>query len=210
MYIASQWLAQQAYTEHWQRMQHYAQEVAQRQAPEILWGCEHLPIYTTGKRAKDNRVQTHLPAPLITTDRGGETTFHGFGQLMLYPIIHLKQRKLSVRTYVHILEQSIITLLQNHHIKATQRCGFPGVWTEQGKIAALGIRIRRGVAYHGMALNVATNMHYFQAIQPCGLQAQAVNMSALSSHTPELPILFEQWCCIMQEQFHTDLQQVDT
>lgn len=200
MVLQSQWLHQQAYSEHWQRMQEYAEQVAQQQAAEILWGCEHHPIYTTGKRAKDNRIQKHLPAPLIITDRGGETTFHGLGQLMLYPIIHLKQRNIGVRAYVQMLECSVISLLQHHHIIAHQRCGFPGVWTEQGKIASLGIRVRRGVAYHGMALNVCVDMRYFRAIQPCGLQAQAVNMCDFIQHDTPLPVLFTQWCRMIQQQ----------
>ncbi|MDQ6994905.1 MAG: lipoyl(octanoyl) transferase LipB, partial [Mariprofundaceae bacterium] len=151
------WLGRQAYVQQWQSLQHHASELAQHHGHEMVLGCEHEPIYTTGKRAIDNRYST-LPAPFLSTDRGGETTFHGLGQVMFYPVIHLRQRGIRVRKYIETLEDSAIQLLQYYDIEADRWCGKPGVWTSKGKIVAIGIRVRNGVAYHGMALNVNVDM----------------------------------------------------
>lgn len=163
----------------WVQMRQRAADLADGLADEIVWSCEHTAVYTTGRRGMDNRVGDTLPAPLVQTDRGGETTFHGPGQIMLYPVVHLRRRNLGVRDYVHILEQSCIHLLANLGVAAGRRTGFPGVWTEDGKIAALGVRVSRGVAFHGMALNVDVGDGWFAAIDPCGLGLPAVNLAAI-------------------------------
>jgi len=141
----------------------------------------------------DNREQPELPAPLIHTDRGGETTFHGPGQLMLYPIIHLKQRHISPKAYVHLLEASCINLLAEWNISAERRCSLPGVWTDEGKITAIGLRIKEGVAYHGMALNVVVKPEWFGAINPCGTGLKSVNLSDYIEEYPQIVQLAKQW-----------------
>ena len=176
----------------WQRLRERAGQVADGMAHEIVWSCEHEPVYTTGRRGVDNRVVMELPAPLLHVDRGGETTFHGPGQLMLYPVISLRQRGLGVRQYVALLEQSCIDLLADFGISAGRRCGFPGVWTAGGKVAALGVRVVHGVAYHGMALNVAVEPHWFAAINPCGTGMSAVNAGELAQ-LPEMAQLADGW-----------------
>ena len=186
------WLDRQGYMPMWERMRQRAEGVAEGTADEIVWSCEHDPVYTTGRRGIDNRVAEELPAVLVQTDRGGETTFHGPGQVMLYPIIHLRRRGLGIRDYVHQLEQSCIDLLADLGIVASRRDGFPGVWTEEGKIAALGVRVSRGVALHGMALNVDVESRWFAAIDPCGLGLPAVNLSDILE-SPPLPELASDW-----------------
>jgi len=171
-----EWLAVQPYEALLEKMQDHAALLAANKADEVIWACEHEAVYTTGKRAIDNRLDKALPAPLFVTDRGGETTFHGRGQVMLYPIIHLRRRGLTVRQYIHLLEESAIQTLAQYNIKAERRCGLPGVWTDKGKIVAMGIRISQGVAYHGMAMNMAVDLAYFKAINPCGLGQNTVNM----------------------------------
>ncbi|HXH64879.1 MAG TPA: lipoyl(octanoyl) transferase LipB, partial [Mariprofundaceae bacterium] len=148
------------------------------------WVCEHDAVYTTGRRGCDNRTVATLPAPLVHTDRGGETTFHGPGQLMLYPLIDLRRRRLGVRDYVSLLEASCIGLLERLGVAAQRRCGFPGVWTDRGKIAALGVRVQHGVAYHGMALNVDVDPAWFACIDPCGL---SLPVDRLADHGLALP-----------------------
>ena len=177
----------------WQRLKDKTTALAAGKAEEIIWACEHEPVYTTGRRAVDNRELPTLPAPLIHTDRGGETTFHGPGQLMLYPIIHLKQRHISPKAYVHILEQSSINMLAEWDIDAKRRCSLPGVWTDAGKITAIGLRIREGVAYHGMALNVAVEPHWFAAINPCGTGLKSVNLQDYVADMPQMPQLAKRW-----------------
>jgi len=186
------WIGRQAYAPVWQQLQQHASAVADGREHEMIFSCEHEPVYTTGKRGVDNRLHAELPAPMVCTDRGGEMTFHGPGQIMLYPVIHLRQRELGVKQYVHLLEQSCIDLLDSCGLEASRKCGFPGVWTERGKIAALGVRVSRGVAYHGMALNVDVDPSWFAAINPCGLQTDVVSLSALVDPLP-LPFLAQPW-----------------
>jgi len=187
-----QWMGRQAYAPLWQQLQQCAQAVAEKRDAEIMISCEHEPVYTTGKRGVDNRLGSELPAPVVCSDRGGEMTFHGPGQLMLYPVIHLRYRGIGVKQYVHLLEQSCMDLLHDAGVETNRRNGFPGVWTERGKIAALGVRVTHGVAYHGMALNVDVDSHWFAAIKPCGLQSSVVSMSGFID-PPPLPVLAECW-----------------
>jgi len=188
-----EWLAVQPYEPIWQRLNQQATAIAAGERQEIVWACEHEPVYTTGRRAVDNRKEDRLPAPLIQTDRGGETTFHGTGQLMLYPCINLRQRGLSPRDYVHLLEESCIGLLLDHHVEAARICGLPGVWVDERKVAAIGLRIQNGVAYHGMALNIGVDPHWFESINPCGTGKAIVNLSDLTKRVPPMKVLAQQW-----------------
>ncbi len=190
--INGQWMGRQRYEPLWQQLQQHARNIADAGQSEIMFSCEHEAVYTTGKRGVDNRLHADLPAPVVHSDRGGEMTFHGPGQLMLYPVIHLRRRGIGVKHYVHVLEQSCIDVLRESGIESERKCGFPGVWTEQGKIAALGVRVRNGVAFHGMALNVDVDERWFAAINPCGLQARVANMSNFI-RPQSLPVLSECW-----------------
>ena len=191
--IPFQWLARCDYKSTLLQLKHQASMLADTGHGEIIWTCEHHAVYTTGRRAMDNRIQHKLPAPLLITDRGGETTYHGPGQIMLYPIIHVRQRGLSVRQYIHILEQSAINLLASLGIQACRQTRMPGVWVPEGKIAAIGIRIARGVAYHGMALNICVDMSYFDAINPCGLGKKAANLQHDGTPKTDLSELALAW-----------------
>jgi len=191
---AFEWLGvEQPYKAVWQKMKKHAALLASNGVGEVIWACEHEPVYTTGKRAIDNRLDNSLPAPLFVTERGGETTFHGRGQVMLYPIIHLRRRALTARKYIHILEESAIQTLAKYDIKAERRCGLPGVWTDKGKIVAMGIRVSQGVAYHGMAMNIAVDLAYFKAINPCGLGKKTVNMQDYLDALPSNKQLAQAW-----------------
>jgi len=197
--LAFEWLGVQPYTFMWQKMKNHAALIAEDKADEVIWACEHEPVYTTGKRAIDNRLNVQLSAPLIVTDRGGETTFHGRGQMMLYPMIHLRRRGLTVRKYIELLEESAIQTLSKYDINAERRCGLPGVWTNEGKIVAMGIRVSQGVAYHGMAMNMAVDMAYFKAINPCGLQQNTVNMQDYLDVLPSSQELAQRWSDSLQD-----------
>jgi len=179
------WLGRRPYEAMWVRLQARAAAIAAGAEDECIWACEHDPVYTTGMRGRDNRIVDTLPAPLVRTDRGGETTFHGPGQIMLYPLIHLRVRGLGARRYVELLEQSCIRTLADLGVAAQRRCGFPGVWTEHGKIAALGIRIGQGVAYHGMALNLRVDPDWFACIRPCGLGMPVDTVIRHGVHLPD-------------------------
>ena len=185
------WLGRQAYVPCWERLRRQAQAIADGLGEEVIWACEHEPVYTTGRRGVDNR-RGALPAPLVHTDRGGETTFHGPGQLMLYPVVHVRARGIGVRAYVGLLEASCVQVLRALGVEAERREGFPGVWTARGKIAALGVRVRYGVAYHGMALNVTVDRDWFAPIHPCGLRAP-VDRLADWVQPPPIPEIAVRW-----------------
>ena len=194
MKIPFEWLGRQAYQPMLEQLKTHADLLASGQANEVVWACEHEHVYTTGRRAIDNRrYDTKLPAPWVVSDRGGETTYHGIGQLMLYPMIHIKKRGVGVRQYIHILEQSVIDVLADYGIKSQRRSGFPGVWMGNKKIAAVGIRIAKGVAYHGMALNMNVDMKYFDVINPCGTGLKVANMNDVCTAMPNMPSLANQW-----------------
>lgn len=192
------WLGRTDYRQLWEHMQRQAGLLAGRQAGEVVWSCEHDPVYTTGRRGVDNRRQEKLPAPLLHTDRGGETTFHGPGQLMLYPVLSLQQRDLGVRDYVCLLERSCIDLLADYGIRAGRRDGLPGVWVGGAKIAAIGLRVSHGIAWHGMALNVRMDAKWFSPINACGTGLETTSMHDLIE-APALADLARAWYIILCE-----------
>jgi lipoyl(octanoyl) transferase len=139
------------------------------QTPDELWLVEHPPVYTVGVAGRE----AHLPRvyngiPIIRTDRGGQITYHGPGQIVLYTLLDLGRRRLGVRTFVRLLEDAVIDLLGQHGIEAHGRVDAPGVYVGAAKVAALGLRIRHGRCYHGLAVNVAMDLTPFAVIDPCG------------------------------------------
>jgi lipoyl(octanoyl) transferase len=132
--------------------------------PDELWLLEHAPVYTLGQGTALKPVPGAIP--VVKTDRGGDITYHGPGQAVIYTLVDLARRSIKVKRFVWTLEQAVIDLL--HPIPAERRTGAPGVYVEGAKIAALGIRVVRGRAYHGLALNVDMDLSPFSAIDPCG------------------------------------------
>ncbi|MDX8381434.1 MAG: lipoyl(octanoyl) transferase LipB [Ghiorsea sp.] len=186
---AYQWLGCQAYPSFLEKMELYAAHFNEN---PTVWFCEHEHVYTTGKRGINNS-RTDLSAPLIQTERGGETTYHGLGQLMMYPIINLKDYHLSVRDYVSLLEESVIQLLQTYEVYCQRDCGLPGVWLNKKKIAALGIRVSKGITSHGIALNVNTDLKWFDKINPCGISRKATSMQQLGIQSLSLEQVSQMW-----------------
>ena len=149
--------------------------------PDELWLCEHPPVYTLGQAGKPEHLLTDNGVPLVKCDRGGQITYHGPGQIVVYPLLDLNRRHLGVRHLVKCLEQSVIDLLGEFDIDARRLDGAPGVYVDRGegslypaKIAALGLRIRHGCSYHGLSLNVAMELAPFSAINPCGYAGMPV------------------------------------
>jgi lipoyl(octanoyl) transferase len=134
-----------------------------------LWILEHPPVYTLGQGAPECAVQNGIP--VLRSDRGGEITYHGPGQIVLYALVDLARRGIKVKRFVWLLEQAVIELLGG---RGERRPGAPGVYVEGAKVAALGIRVSRGRAYHGLALNVEMDLSPFGAIDPCGYPGLAV------------------------------------
>ncbi len=144
------------------------------ETPDELWLLEHPPIYTLGRAARGEHLLDAGGIPVVQTDRGGQITYHGPGQLIAYTLFDLQRLGLGVRPFVNALEQSIIDLLAQLSIMAERRAGAPGVYVGGDKIAALGLRVRRGRSYHGISLNVAMDLAPFGGIDPCGLPGLGV------------------------------------
>ena len=132
-------------------------------AADELWLLEHPPVYTLGQGASPAQVANGIP--VVAADRGGEVTYHGPGQVVLYTLVDLGRRGIKVREFVRLLEQAVIDLIGS---RAARRPGAPGVYVDGAKVAALGVRVMRGRAYHGLALNVDMDLSPFSAIDPCG------------------------------------------
>lgn len=157
------------YTEAVGRMREFTR-TRDADTPDELWVLEHPPVYTLGQGADPKfgaRIANGIP--VVQSERGGEITYHGPGQAVVYTLVDLGRRGLKVKEFVRLLEQSAIDLLGGHGLRAQRKAGAPGVYVEGAKIAALGIRVTRGRAWHGIALNVDMDLSPFLAIDPCGL-----------------------------------------
>ncbi|MDI9246220.1 lipoyl(octanoyl) transferase LipB [Marinobacter sp. CHS3-4] len=160
-------LGEQPYLETWEAMKAYTAQRGPDSADE-LWFLEHPKVYTQGQAGKAEHILAPGEIPVIQVDRGGQVTYHGPGQLVVYLLIDLTRRKMGVRELVDVIEQAIVSCLGEFGIDAAPRPDAPGVYVEQAKIASLGLRVRRGCSFHGLALNVNMDMEPFARINPCG------------------------------------------
>lgn len=160
-------LATEDYTAVWQAMQ---QLTDQRDANTLdqLWLLEHQPVFTQGQAGKEEHLLFPGDIPVVKVDRGGQVTYHGPGQLVVYVLLDLKRRNLGVRQLVTMLEQVLIQLLAGYDIEAYAKPDAPGVYVGEAKIASLGLRVRKGCTFHGLALNVNMDLAPFSRINPCG------------------------------------------
>lgn len=139
-----------------------------------LWLTEHDPVYTLGLNRKDVRLPNRTDIPLVLVDRGGKITYHGPGQLVIYLLLDLKRKSLTIRQLVSAMENAVIVLLNDYGISAQARADAPGVYVAGEKIAALGLRLKNGRCYHGLSLNVHMDLSPLDAIDPCGYQGLRV------------------------------------
>ena len=145
--------------------------------PDEIWLVEHPPVFTQGLSGKPEHVLTPGDIPVIRTERGGQVTYHGPGQVVMYVLLDLRRRRLGVRQLVRLLEQAVIDCLYVSGVAALGRDDAPGVYVGADKIAALGLKVRRGASYHGLALNVDMDLAPFAAIDPCGYPGLAVTQT---------------------------------
>lgn len=177
--VTVRWLGRQDYLPIWQAMQDFTQQRTEATTDEI-WLLEHTPVFTQGQNGKPEHVLNPGNIPVIQTDRGGQVTYHGPGQLMVYTLIDLRRKQLNVRELVSLLEQSIIDFLAAFQIQAVAKREAPGVYVDDKKICSIGLRIRKGCSYHGIAFNVALDLEPFTRINPCGFSTlQMAQFSAL-------------------------------
>ena len=161
------------YAPVWRAMQAFTDARTAETADE-LWIVEHAPVFTLGQAGKWEHVLMPGDIPVIPVDRGGQVTYHGPGQIVAYPLLDLRRLGIGVREYVNRIEQAVIDTLAEWNIIAGRRDGAPGVYVEGAKIAALGIRVRRGCTFHGLAFNVDMDLEPFRRINPCGFQGLQV------------------------------------
>lgn len=151
----------------WEQMKAFTQNRNSSTTDE-LWLLEHPPVYTLGQAGKREHILQPLDIPVVNSDRGGQVTYHGPGQLVAYFLLDIKRRNLGIRSLVTQLETLLITLLNDLRINAETQCGAPGVYVSGKKIASIGLRVKNGCTYHGIALNVDMDLRPFNGINPCG------------------------------------------
>ncbi len=170
-------LGRRDYLPVWREMQAFTAGRGPETADEF-WQVEHPPVFTLGLNGKPEHLLAPGDIPVIEVDRGGQVTYHGPGQLVLYPLLDLRRLGLGVRELVSRLELAVIDLLAGYGIAAEARADAPGVYVDGAKIAALGLRVKRGGSYHGLSLNVAMDLEPFARINPCGHKGMAVTQLA--------------------------------
>lgn len=173
MPVAIKSLGLTAYEPVWRAMQAFT-DARDARTPDEIWFTEHKPVFTLGVNSAPEHLLAPGGIPVVQIDRGGQVTYHGPGQLMIYPLLDLKRAGIGVRALVTALEQSAVRLAAAHGIRAASRCDAPGVYVEGIKFASVGLRIRRGASFHGMALNVDMDLEPFGRINPCGFRGLQV------------------------------------
>jgi len=157
----------QDYVPLWHEMQEFT-DTRDENTPDEIWFVEHPPVFTMGLNASEEHLLAPGDIPVVQIDRGGQVTFHGPGQLMIYPLLDIKRADIGVRKLVTALEQSVVDLVAEYEVAAVARADAPGVYVAGDKLASVGLRIRRGSSFHGMALNVDVDLEPFSRINPCG------------------------------------------
>lgn len=169
-------LGRQEYAPIWHAMQTFTDERT-ADTPDEFWVVEHDPVYTLGRATKPEHLLRKNDIPVVPIDRGGQVTYHGPGQLVVYTLVDIKRLGIGVRRLVNTLEESVVALLADHGVTSESRADAPGVYIEDSKIAALGLRIRKGCSFHGLALNVDMDLTPYQDINPCGYAGLAVTQT---------------------------------
>lgn len=187
------------YTEVWQRMAGFTDARA-RDTEDELWLLQHHPVYTLGKNGRAEHIVDAGDIPVVNSDRGGQVTYHGPGQLIAYVLFDLQRARIGVRDLVSRLERAVITLLGGYGIDAHARADAPGVYVGAAKIAALGLRVRRGRSFHGLALNVDMDLEPFMRIHPCGYPGLAVTQLSALIDQPDWMTVQKQLVAALQNQ----------
>lgn len=167
-------LDRQPYQPVWDAMEQHTAMRGDLDGFDELWLLEHDPVYTLGQAGKPEHVLNPAGIPVVNSNRGGQVTYHGPGQLVAYPLVNIRRLGLGVRELVNRIEQALIDTLAHWHIQAERRIGAPGVYVGEAKIGALGLRIRHGCSFHGLAFNINMDLAPFYGINPCGYRGLAV------------------------------------
>jgi len=180
------------YADTWAAMTAFTNERGP-DTPDELWLVEHPPVFTQGQAGRPEHLLLPGEIPVVQTDRGGQVTYHGPGQLVAYPLLDLRRLRLGVRDLVTALEQTLVDLLAELDITAYAKLDAPGVYVASAKIASLGLRVRRGCSFHGLSLNVAMDLEPFGRINPCGYEGLAMTqIASLLSEVPPMGLIQRQ------------------
>ena len=174
--------------------------------PDEIWLVEHLPVFTQGQAGKAEHLLMTGDIPVIQSDRGGQVTYHGPGQQVMYVLLNLKRRKLGVRELVTLLEQTVVNTLAEYGIDAHPRADAPGVYVGERKICSLGLRIRKGCSFHGLALNINMDLAPFLRINPCGYAGMEMTQMCqwVATATPDIirPVLLKNFLALLNNPPH--------
>ncbi|MAN52417.1 MAG: lipoyl(octanoyl) transferase LipB [Marinimicrobium sp.] len=181
-------LGRRPYDAVWQAMRAFTDE-RDAETQDQLWLVEHPPVFTQGQAGKPEHLLLPGDIPVVQTDRGGQVTYHGPGQLVAYPLLDLRRLGMGVRDLVTALEETLVGLLASYGVEAYPRPDAPGVYIAGDKVASLGLRVRRGCSFHGLALNVAMDLEPFRRINPCGYQG--LQMTQLADQLTTAPDMAE-------------------
>ncbi|MFK8011218.1 MAG: lipoyl(octanoyl) transferase LipB [Marinicellaceae bacterium] len=181
----------------WRAMQKFTDQ-RDKSTTDELWMVEHPPVFTQGQAGKAEHILNAEDIPIIQVDRGGQVTYHGPGQIVIYPLIDLKRHKMGIKALVFGIEQALINTLENYGVSANRKEKAPGVYTNGKKIASLGLRVRKGCTFHGLAFNIRMDLSPFSRINPCGYAGLEVTQLSHTNDKVELlevqEILIKQLC----------------
>lgn len=197
-------LGQVDFTRTWERMRQFT-TTRQADTEDELWLLQHEAVFTLGQAGRPEHVHHVGAIPLVATDRGGQVTYHAPGQWVAYPLIDLRRRKLHVRQLVDLLEDVLIATLNDFAVHGERRAHAPGIYVQGRKIASLGLRIRQGCSYHGLALNVAMDMQPWQGIDPCGMSGLAMTSLQIETRRQDSAVLMDEALDRLQHHFEKAL-----
>lgn len=185
-------LGHQAYEPVWREMQQFTDN-RDKTTNDELWFVEHPPVFTQGQAGKAEHILAAGDIPVVQVDRGGQVTYHGPGQMVAYPLIDLKRHKIGIKALVHGIEEAVILTLKDYGITAKRKEKAPGVYVDGKKIASLGLRVRKGCTFHGLAFNIRMNLEPFARINPCGFAGLEVVQLTDFDENVEIKQLQNQW-----------------
>ena len=186
----------------------YLVEQASAARNDEIWLLSHKPVFTQGLAGKAKHILNPAEIPVVQIDRGGQVTYHGPGQLVVYLLLNVSRRSLGVRDLVDLIEKAIIQTLEEFDIAASNKAKAPGVYVNDAKIAALGLRIRKGWSYHGMSLNVQMDLEPFSRINPCGFENLAVTQ--IADHLPASDTLMQEVSKVLSNKLLSELGYSET
>ncbi len=178
-------LGVQSYIDVWQKMKELT-AARDSNTPDELWLLEHFPVYTQGQAGKPEHILNPNSIPVVQSDRGGQVTYHGPGQLVAYVLMDIRRRNMGIRTLVCQLEEVLKSVLAQNDIEGMTRCGAPGVYVGDKKIASIGLRVKNGCTYHGISLNIDMDLKPFLGINPCGFSK--MEMTQIKDFSPTIKL----------------------